>query len=209
MNKKFKIILVILIVLAVSVSGGLAYWILCRTDDQAVATSSPSISPSESWPAEQAQTGPGWSIYKNFVESFLIEYPDGATVANASSSAAETNKKATEAPCVKISTKYYSVTVESRNVTDDTTCLKTDFGADWLEAPSESIDGVGGNYTATGFKTEAASAGDYNDFYTIYTPSDYKIQYGISVNEKNDPAMTKAQAKEIVHKIVASFSPAE
>jgi hypothetical protein len=160
-------------------------------------------------PNEKAQNGTGWKIFKNFAQGYLIEYPDGATVENASSSESEVSKPANEAACVKVSTKYVWVVIASRTIADDTSCLRTGFGTEWSNAPTEVVTAAGVTYDAQGMKTEAASAGYYQDDYLITTTSGEKIEYGISVNEKYDTAMTKAQAKELVHKIVASFSPAE
>lgn len=159
-------------------------------------------------PAEQAQNGAGWKIFKNS-HGYLIEYPDGATVENGSASEGEKDKPATEAYCVKISTKYAWVIIAARDIPDNIFCLRTGVGTEWSNAPDETVTAAGQTYTAKGMKTEAASAGYYQDDYQITTLSGEKIEYGINVNEKYDSSMTKAQAKELVHKMVASFSPAE
>lgn len=157
---------------------------------------------------EQAQNGAGWKIFKNS-HGYLIEYPDGATIENGSASEGEKDKPATSAYCVKISTKYDWVVIAARDIPDDIFCLRTGVGTEWSNAPDETVTAAGEMYTAKGMKTEAASAGYYLDDYMITTLSGERIEYGIDVNEKYDSAMTKANAKDIVHKMVASFSPAE
>jgi hypothetical protein len=157
---------------------------------------------------EQAQNGAGWKIFKNS-HGYLIEYPNDATVENGSASEGKKDKSAIDAYCVKISTKYVWVVIAARDIPDNIFCLRTGVGTEWSNAPSEQITAAGQTYTANGMKTEAASAGYYKDDYQITTLSGERIEYGIDINEKYDSAMTKAQAKDIVHKMVASFSPAE
>lgn len=182
---------------------GLGVYLLIKFNHQ-TSTSAESAN-NDTAAAEQAQNGAGWQIYKNFAHGFLIEYPDGATVTNAGGD----DTAATSAYCVKIATKYVWVKIASRDIPDNVMCLSTGFGTEWSNALDETVTAAGQTYTAKGMKTEAASAGYYQDDYLITTLSGEKIEYGIDVNEKNDPAMTQAQAKELVHKMVSSFSPAE
>jgi len=210
-TKWFLIILACLVLLALGVVGG--YYLIINKNQTAknggTQNTNTSGSAANTVPEEQAQNGAGWKIFKNFAQSYLIEYPDGATVENASASEGEKDKAANEATCVKISTKYVWVIIAGRNISSDTFCLTTGFGTEWSNAPDEQVTAAGQEYTAHGMKTEAASAGYYKDDYLITLTSGEKIEYGISVNEKYDNQMTKAQAKELVKKIVASFSPAE
>ena len=215
MSKSLKwilIVLLVLILLAGAFVGGW-YWQKKAKEKSSsssgqTATSSQNNSSSEA-PAEQAQNGAGWKIFKNFVQSYLIEYPDGAAVENGSPSEGEKDKPADEAYCVKISTKYVWVIIASRDIPDDVFCLRTGFGTEWSNAPDEQVTAAGPTYTAHGMYTSSASLGSYEDDYLIEVASGDRIEYGIKVNEKLDSTITKAQAKDLVHKIVASFSPAE
>ena len=210
MSRQLKWLLGILIILVVIAAGffGWRYW---HTASQPITTSNQNNASSTNNTAseEQAQNGAGWKIFKNIGHGYLIEYPDGATIENASASEGEKDKPANQAYCVKISTKYVWVVIASRDIPDDIFCLRTGVGTEWSNAPDEQVTAAGQEYTAKGMKTESASAGYYQEDYMITTLSGEKIEYGINVNEKYDEAMTKAQAKELVHKIVASFSPAE
>lgn len=212
MSKTAKWLLGILIVLILSGFGFfIGYYLPKKESEKAANIIMPTLTDDKTNSAaeEQAQNGASWHIYKNFTHSFLFEYPDGATVENASSSEGEKGKPATEAYCVKVSTKYVWMIVASRDIPDNVLCLKTGLGTEWSNAPDEQVTAAGPTYTAKGMKTEAASAGYYQDDYMITTASGDKIEYGIDVNEKYDTTMTKAQAKDLVHKMVASFSPAE
>lgn len=214
MTKQNIIVLIIVIVLVLVLLiglgvGGYYYYKsknkITNTTPTATTTTTSNSANDTTIPAEIAQNGTGWNIFKNFGEGYLIEYPDGATVVNVSDPAAPTDG----AKCVKISTKYVWVVISSRNNENEIDCLRSGFGTEWSNAPDEVVTAAGATYTATGMKTEAASAGYYQDDFLITTMSGEKIEYGIDVNEKYDTAMTKAQAKELVHKMVASFSPAE
>ena len=209
MSKSTKWLLGILIgLILLGLGVFLGYYLpkkLSKNNSTPTATTTNTTTDQTAAPAEQAQNGTGWKIFKNFAEGYLIEYPIDATVVNADNPAAPTNG----AKCVKISTKYVWVVIAARDITDDVSCLRTGVGTEWSNAPSEKVTAAGQEYTATGMKTEAASAGYYQDDYMITTLSGERIEYGIDVNEKYDPAMTKAQAKELVHKMLASFSPAE
>lgn len=218
MTKQNKIILIIVIALVLLIGlgiGGYYYYKSKKkkTNTTPVTTTTTTSNKTNqvtdtsdtSTSSELAQNGTGWKIFKNFAEGYLIEYPDGATVENATDSTAPTNG----AKCVKISNKYVWVVISSRNNENEIDCLRTGFGEEWNNAPDEVVTAAGATYTAPGMKTEAASAGYYQDDYMFTTMSGEKIEYGIDVNEKYDTTMTKAQAKELVHKMVASFSPAE
>ena len=194
-QKSTKWILGILIGLIILALGfGLGYFLLKRSEKKETATTTPATNTSPKTttvPEETAQNGAGWKIFKNFAESYLIEYPADATVVNADNPAAPTNG----AKCVKISTKYVWVIIAAKDIPDTIDCLNTGFGTDWSNAPDETVTAAGPTYTAKGMKTEAASAGYYRDDYMITVASGEKIEYGISVNEKYDDAMTSNRRK--------------
>lgn len=145
----------------------------------------------------------GWTELKNTGISYLIHYPDGASVSGISG---ESNDP-TQAKCVKISADYYYVIVAT--VDSASTCIGSYSGEEWHTSPPESVSAAGVEYSATGVFTEAASAGYYYD-HLLISPVDgqVKIGYGISVNEKYG-TVSKVDAKAIVHQIIASYSPAE
>jgi len=217
MSKQLKWILVVLIVLILIAGGFFGWWYWQKKKNQKSTASQPATTSSQNDTSssdnnangEQAQNGAGWKIFKNFAYGYLIEYPDGATVENGSASEGEKDKPANQAHCVKISTKYVWVVIASRDIPDNIFCLRTGMGTEWSNAPDEQVTAAGQEYTAHGMYTSSASAGYYKDDYLVETLSGERIEYGIEVNEKYDTAMTQAQAKDLVHKIVASFSPAE
>lgn len=157
--------------------------------------------------SKTATTNEGWSLYKNYQNSFLIEYPTDAQVEDISDPVASDIHYS---ECVKISTDNYYVLVGTAPTEDDPVmCFRSGVGADWSQGPTETVTAAGMEYTTTGMHTEAASAGYYQDFFMI-SPVDGRvnIEYGIDVNEKYG-TISKVDAKDIVHKIIASYSPAE
>jgi len=200
-------ILIALVLICLGVLGGMC--LTGKFKKESSTTTPTTTTPTST--EEQAQNGAGWKIFKNFAQSYLIEYPQDATVENASGSEGEKDKAASEAACVKISTKYYHVIILGRLANEETAtdCLRTGVGTEWSNAPDETVTAAGPQYTAKGMKTESASLGTYEDFYSFQVSSGERFEYGISINTKDETSMTKTEAKEIVHKIVASFSPAE
>jgi len=174
-----------------------------------VSPSKSSVTNSTESLTEKAQNGDDWAIYKNYKYSYLIEYPKNQTIENYTFDDAEKKLSLENAKCIKISSKYTSVTIQARNTEPDIDCIGGGFGQEWGKAPDEQVMASGVQYTAKGMKTESASAGYYQDNYSFVTASGEVIVYTINVNEKYDDQMTKAQAKELVHKIIASFNPAE
>ncbi|HOE15554.1 MAG TPA: hypothetical protein PLH82_02715 [Candidatus Paceibacterota bacterium] len=149
----------------------------------------------------------GWLEYKNYLNKYLIEYPNEAKISDISDPAV---LDINYSNCLKISTENYYVLIGTApGENDPATCFRTGVGADWGQGPTETLTAAGMEYTTTGMHTEAASAGYYQDFLMI-SPVDgrVKIEYGIDVNEKYG-TISKIDAKEIVHKIIASYSPAE
>ncbi|MDD3086925.1 MAG: hypothetical protein PHH45_03270, partial [Patescibacteria group bacterium] len=149
----------------------------------------------------------GWLEYKNYLNKYRIEYPSEAKITDMSDPAAENIEYSS---CLKISTENYYVLIGTAPEDDDPiTCFRTGVGTDWGQGPTEEVTAAGMEYTTTGMHTEAASAGYYQDFFMI-SPVDgrVKIEYGTDVNEKYG-SISKVDAKEIVHKIIASYSPAE
>lgn len=149
----------------------------------------------------------GWLEYKNYSNKYRIEYPSEAKITDMSDPAAENIEYSS---CLKISTENYYVLIGTAPEDDDPiTCFRTGVGTDWGQGPTETVTAAGMEYTTTGMHTEAASAGYYQDFFMI-SPVDgrVKIEYGTDVNEKYG-SISKVDAKEIVHKIIASYSPAE
>lgn len=156
---------------------------------------------------ESAVTNEGWLLYKNYQNNFLIEYPSEAKIEYMND---PTTNDIRYSKCVKISTDNYYILVGSVPSSDDPIfCFRTGVGTEWGQGPTETVTAAGMEYTITGMHTEAASAGYYKDFFMI-SPVDgrVKIEYGIDVNEKYG-TISKTSAKEIVHKIIASYSPAE
>ena len=149
----------------------------------------------------------GWLEYKNYSNKYRIEYPSEAKITDMSDPAAENIEYSS---CLKISTENYYVLIGTAPEDDDPiTCFRTGVGTDWGQGPTETVTAADMEYTTTGMHTEAASAGYYQDFFMI-SPVDgrVKIEYGTDVNEKYG-SISKVDAKEIVHKIIASYSPAE
>ena len=149
----------------------------------------------------------GWLEYKNYLNKYRIEYPSEAKITDMSDPTAENIEYSS---CLKISTENYYVLIGTAPEDDDPiTCFRTGVGTDWGQGPTETVTAAGMEYTITGMHTEAASAGYYQDFFMI-SPVDgrVKIEYGTDVNEKYG-TISKTSAKEIVHKIIASYSPAE
>jgi len=207
MTKQTKLILIIVIVLVLLIALGVGGYFYFKKKNQKANSTQTSTTNADDFtavPEEQAQNGAGWKIFKNFAESYLIEYPSDATVENNDNPATPANG----AKCVKISTKYVWVRIASRNIPTDMPCITTSFGTEWSNAPDEQVTAAGPTYTAKGMIFQSASMGTYADDYTITTSSGDKIEYGIGVSD-NDSGTTKAQAKDLVHKMVASFSPAE
>ena len=149
----------------------------------------------------------GWLEYKNYSNKYRIEYPSEAKITDMSDPATENIEYSS---CLKISTENYYVLIGTAPEDDDPiTCFRTGVGTDWGQGPTETVTAADMEYTTTGMHTEAASAGYYQDFFMI-SPVDgrVKIEYGTDVNEKYG-SISKVDAKEIVHKIIASYSPAE
>jgi len=149
----------------------------------------------------------GWLEYKNYLNKYRIEYPSEAKITDMSDPATENIEYSS---CLKISTENYYVLIGTAPEDDDPiTCFRTGVGTDWGQGPTETVTAADMEYTTTGMHTEAASAGYYQDFFMI-SPVDgrVKIEYGTDVNEKYG-SISKVDAKEIVHKIIASYSPAE
>ncbi|OGD56949.1 hypothetical protein A2V71_03085 [Candidatus Berkelbacteria bacterium RBG_13_40_8] len=214
-TKWLLIILAAIVLLSLGFVGG--YFIMKKSKNEPAKTKEPpkteetqdSSSSDENVSEEEAQYGEGWNIFKNLSQKYLIEYPEGAAVENGSGTEGEKDKPANESACVTIGNDYVWVTIAGRFIADDAFCMRTGFGTEWGNAPDEQVTAAGQEYTATGMYTSSASAGYYQDHYYFEVVSGEKISYGITVNEKLDGNMTKAQAKELVHKILASFSPAE
>lgn len=146
--------------------------------------------------------------YKNLAIKYLIQYPIDAKIEEISEPKASSIENA---ECVKISTENYYVIIGKAEIAEDAPalCFRTGVGADWGNGPEDSVTAAGMTYTANGMHTEAASAGYYHDFFMI-SPVDQrvKIEYGTLVNEKNG-SITKAAAKNLVHDIISTYSPAE
>lgn len=156
---------------------------------------------------EEATQNIGWALQKNFQNNYSVEYPKDAIVEDLSD---PTSSDITYSKCLKISTDNYYVLIGTAPGEDDIgTCFRTGVGSDWTNGPTETVTAAGMEYTTTGMHSEAASAGYYRDFFSI-SPVDgrVKIEYGIDVNEKYG-TISKEDAKGIVHRIVASYSPAE
>lgn len=147
----------------------------------------------------------GWTIYKNYKYSYLISVPTDATITDES----EEQGDIKNSNCVEIKADTYSIRIAPElDEANPTICLRTGFGTEWSEGPSDSIKIQSIDYNPTGMHTEAASAGYYQDYFHIDLVDGHRIEYGISVNEKYG-TMTKIQAKELVHKILQTYSPAE
>jgi hypothetical protein len=156
---------------------------------------------------EETVLNTGWSVYKNYLNKYRIEYPQEAKITDISDPTVE---EINYSGCLKISTdNYYVLIGTTPGENDPAACFRTGVGTDWNQGPTETVVVAGMEYTTIGMYTEAASAGYYQDFFMI-SPVDgrIKIEYGIDVNEKYG-TINKADAKEIVHKIIASYSPAE
>jgi len=149
----------------------------------------------------------GYELYKNYLNKYRIEYPSGATVEDFSDPVADSIENSS---CLKISTDNYYVLIGTKP-TEETAaaCFRTGVGSDWTNGPSDTLTAAGMKYTADGMHTEAASAGYYQDFFMIQ-PVDNRvsIEYGTSVNEKYG-TISKQAAKDLVHSIIATYSPAE
>jgi hypothetical protein len=147
----------------------------------------------------------GWTIYKNYKYSYLISVPTGATITNES----EEQGDIKNSNCVEIKTDNYSVRIAAPlDEADPTICLRTGFGTDWSEGPTDSLSIQSIDYNPTGMHTEAASAGYYQDYFHIDLVDGRRIEYTTSVNEKYG-TMTKTEAKNAVHTLLQTYSPAE
>jgi hypothetical protein len=152
----------------------------------------------------------GLSSYRSYSLKYDIQYPSEAKIENASGSESEQGKELKDAQCIKISTdNYYVIIGPKPDETNPIECFRTGVGTEWGNGPSDTITAAGMEYTANGMHTESASAGYYQDFFSI-SPVDGRvmIEYGTSVNEKYG-TITKAEAKQKVHSIIATYSPAE
>jgi hypothetical protein len=148
----------------------------------------------------------GWTIYKNYKYSYLISVPSDATLSDQSENPTGDNK---DSDCIEIKTDNYSIRIAPElDENNPTACLRTGFGADWAEGPTDSINIQGIDYSPTGMHTEAASAGYYQDYFHIDLVDGHRIEYGISVNEKYG-TITKEEAKSTLHKVLQTYSPAE
>lgn len=217
MSKKVIIIIACVLGLGILGTGGyfLAKYLIHKNDENKASEVAKSNSPSKS--KEGATTGesstdpsenPGntnsdWPTYKNYELSYMINYPKEAKVEDLS------NPKATsisDSKCYKISTDNYYVIVGK---VDAVSCFRTGVADDWRSGPSDTVSAAGKSYTTEGMHNEAASAGYYNDYFTILpVDNNVKIEYGTSVNEKYG-TITKIATKDLVHQIVATYNPAE
>jgi len=213
-NKKI-IFLVAVVCAFVLVGAGVAierYWSGKNKSEEAsstqTATATVTKTQSAAAKASATATSTGLKTYKNYTIKYLIEYPAEATVEDMSDPKADAIENST---CLKISTDNYYILIGKKPSESDEAglCFRTGVGADWSNGPTDTLAAAGMEYTANGMHTEAASAGYYQDFFSISPVNGrVKIEYGTSVNEKYTSA-TKDQAKSQVHKIIASYSPAE
>ncbi len=228
MKKKILIIVATIIVIVLLVGGAFIYgkYSANKSNDKkgqtaASATVTAKVSPTAtsvktksatvSATASSSQSSESeWLTFNNYANKYTIKYPPEAKIENGSATESEKGKVPKDAACVKISTDNYYVLIGP--VPDENNpifCFRTGVGTEWLNGPSDTVTAAGMSYTVDGMHTEAASAGNYEDFFLI-SPVDnrVKIEYGTSVNEKYG-TITKVQAKDTVHKIVAEYSPAE
>jgi len=148
-----------------------------------------------------------WQSFSNFGIKYLIEYPKDATLHDYSDPTVDDIRYST---CLKISTEYYYVLIGAVPSEDlSAVCFRTGVGTDWINGPSDTVTAAGMEYTTEGMHSESASVGFYEDFFMI-SPVDgrVKIEYGTSVNTDMG-TISKDEAKDIVHQIVASYNPAE
>ena len=216
MSKKTILIIVLVILGTLMLAGGsYAGYRLWKHNQDLKEQEKNNAGNEESVESDESQTSDeseqtinsGWLEYKNYLNKYRIEYPSEAKITDMSDPAAENIEYSS---CLKISTENYYVLIGTAPEDDDpVTCFRTGVGTDWGQGPTETVTAAGMEYTTTGMHTEAASAGYYQDFFMI-SPVDgrVKIEYGTDVNEKYG-TISKTSAKEIVHKIVASYSPAE
>jgi len=238
MTKKTKIIILISVLVLALLAGGTYFYIRYSNDQKALKAnedrgkrldedktadtnktsateeaSAPSASTStnnSSQTTSNATSTSEWLTYSNYAIKYLIQYPKDAKVENIPIDDASTATDVKDSMCVKISTENYYVLIGKKPTnTDPVGCLRTGVGEGWINGPSDTVTAAGMEYTANGMHTESASAGTYEDFFMI-SPADNRvgIEYGTSVNEKYG-TVTKAQAKELVHSIVATYNPAE
>ena len=147
----------------------------------------------------------GWTIYKNYKYSYLISVPTGATISDES----EEQGDIKDSNCVEIKTDNYSIRIAAPlDEANPTICLRTGFGAEWSEGPTDSIKIQGIDYAPVGMHSEAASADYYYDYFHIDLVDTHRIEYTTSVNEKYG-TMTKTEAKNAVHTVLKTYSPAE
>ena len=222
-SKAMKIILIVLIGLIVLGGGGYAMAKYYKnkqaangtkqaedtsgsTDSTAGQVSSSTKSTADN-PATDINES-SWIEYQNSLIKYLVRYPKDAKIEEISAPKAST---ISQAKCIKISTDNYYVIIGDAAVAENepALCFRTGVGADWSNGPADSVTAAGMTYSPNGMHTEAASAGYYQDFFMI-APVDQrvKIEYGTSVNEKYG-TITKVEAKNMVHAIVASYNPAE
>jgi len=216
-KKVLLIVLAVIVLLALGIYIGFKLHGNKNTADNAPAapdtatmtkTETDALTETDTTESQTTNTTTDWLTYSNFTLSYLVQYPKDAKLEDLSDPAAADIK---ESPCLKISNDNFYVLI-GKVISDDNPpglCFRTGVGADWTNGPSDTVTAAGMEYTANGMHTEAASAGYYKDFFMI-SPVDgrVKIEYGTSVNEKYG-TITKAQAKDLVHKVVASYTPAE
>lgn len=196
-QKKEKIYLIIFIVFGVLIVAGIGFWYWWSCFKKSAAPLPTPTALSSSSPSSKSTETPDdysrWKTYNNTIYGYSFQYSADAKI------------DADTPACIEITTQYGYVLIKAKAASADTICGRTGVGSQYM-ATNDSITVEEKEYSASGFYTESASSGLYEEFFMLSLDGGTGIEYGLNNWNKKYPEAPYETVKGEIKKIVESFN---
>jgi hypothetical protein len=173
-KKKTIVYLIIFLIIAFLVLGGILYWYFCWDKNEAKTTATPSKTATATPTPDKYQ---GYSTLNNDEFGYSIKYPSGAKISYADKGTLE-GSNLSEKVCVNIKTAYGYVAIESKAGMDAMVlCLRTGVGQNYKNI-KDYVTIMGEKYEASGMYDDVSEPGKQQVSYSTGIDSGTGLEYG-------------------------------